>query len=139
MGYPENFSPRNYHTIVLDVDNHFYPRHFKTSSAAINAWLGAVLSVETSTLKLDELKLDLMQRLSKGKPILHFNANEVDWIEVKLTRRGTFNWRQADYPHGNFLLDVRLDLMNGDRFHLEADAFEIVEVWIQSLKVMASK
>jgi hypothetical protein len=134
MGYPENFSPRIYHTIVLDFDNHVYPKHFKTSSGAINSWLGAVLSVETSTLKFDELKWDLMHRLSKGNPIISLNVSEVKLIDVSLTRRGTFNWRQPDYPNGNFLLDIKLELNNGDVFRLEADALEIVEVWIKHLK-----
>ena len=91
MGYPENFSPRIYHTIVLDFENHFYPKHFKTSSSAINSWLGAVLSVEANTLKFDELKSDLMHRLSKGNHIISFDVSEVDLIDVSLTRRGTFN------------------------------------------------
>ena len=134
MGYPESFSPRIYHTVVLDFNNHFYPKHFKTSSSATNAWLGAVLSVETNTLKFDELKRDLMHRLSKGNPIFQFNVREVKLIGVSLTRRGTFNWRQPDYPQGNFLLDIKLELNNGDIFRLEADALDIVEVWIKHLK-----
>ena len=134
MGYPENFSPRIYHTIVLDFENHFYPKHFKTSSSAINSWLGAVLSVEANTLKFDELRLDFMHRLSKGNPIISFDVSEVDLIDVSLTRRGTFNWRQPDYPQGNFLLDIKLELKCGDVFRLEADALDIVEVWIKYLK-----
>lgn len=134
MAYPENFSPRIYHTIVLDFEDHFYPKHFKTSSSAINAWLGAVLSVETSTLKFNELKWDMMHRLSKGNPIFQFNVSEVDLIGVSLTRRGTFNWRQPDYAKGNFLLDIKIELQSGDVFRLEADALDIVELWIKHLK-----
>lgn len=134
MAYPENFSPRIYHNIVLEYENHFYPKHFKTSSSATNAWLGAVLSVEASSLKFDELKWDLMHRLSKGNPILQFNVSEVNLIYISLIRRGTFNWRQPDYPKGNFLLDIKLELNNGDVFCLEADALDIVELWIKHLK-----
>lgn len=134
MGYPENFSPRIYHTIVLDVEDHLYPKHFKTAESATNAWLGAVLSVKANSLDFDELKWDMMHRLSKGKSIFSFDVSEVSRVELSLTRRGTFNWRQPDYPQGNFLLDIRLVLMNGDNFHLEADALEIVEVWIKHLK-----
>lgn len=134
MDYPENFSPRIYHPIVLDFDKQYYPNHFRTSSSAINAWLGAVLSVETNTLIFDELKWDLMHRLTKGNPIVRFDLNETKSIEVSLTRRGTFNWRQPEYAQGNFLLDIKLKLMNGDIFHFEADALGIVEVWIKSLK-----
>lgn len=134
MDYPENFSPRIYHTIVLDFDKQYYPKHFRTSTSATNVWLGAVLSVEANTLEFAELKLNMMQRLSKGKPIIRFDVSEVKLIEVSLTRRGTFNWRQPDYPQGNFLLDIKLELNNGDVFRLEADALDIVEVWIKHLK-----
>jgi|GEM_PF-2394179 hypothetical protein len=134
MGYPENFSPRIYHTIVLDFDKQYYPKHFRTSTSATNAWLGAVLSVEANTLEFDELKWDMMHRLSKGKPIFRFDVREVKQIDVSLTRRGTFNWRQPDYLQGNFLLDIKLELNNGDIFHLEADALDIMEAWIKSLK-----
>jgi hypothetical protein len=134
MSYPENFSTRIYHTIVLDFDEQYYPKHFRTSTSATNAWLGAVLSVEANTLRFDELKWDMMHHISKGNPIIHFDAREVKLIEVSLTRRGTFNWRQPDYSKGNFLLDIKLVLNNGDVFNLEADALDIVEVWIKSIK-----
>jgi hypothetical protein len=75
-----------------------------------------------------------MHRLSKGNHIISFDVSEVDLIDVSLTRRGTFNWRQPDYPQGNFLLDIKLELKCGDVFRLEADALDIVEVWIKYLK-----
>lgn len=130
-------TPQKYHSASLFIDNTYFPSTTVLAAGSIGAGIECIISIEENDLVFYQTKIKLSKNLGdveRGDVIFNLAYNLVRQINVSLTRRGTFNWRNPDYPNGRYLLDLEIELKDDTVYHFELNALVVLERFINELR-----
>lgn len=125
-----------YHSASLFIDNMYYPSSYVLAAGSIGTGIECIIAVEENELVFYQTKIKLSNKLGnieKGEKIFGVNTDEIKSINLSLTRRGTFNWRNPEYPNGRYLLDVEVELTK-QTYHFEINALIVLALFVQKLR-----
>jgi len=130
-------TPQKYHSASLFIDNTYFPSTTVLAAGSIGTGIECIISIEENELIIYQTKIKLSKNLGdveRGNVIFNLAYNLVHQVNVSLTRRGTFNWRNPDYPNGRYLLDVEIELLDNTIYHFELNALVVLERLVDELR-----
>lgn len=129
-------TPYKYHSASLYIDDKYYPSSYVLAAGSIGTGIECIIAIEDEEIVIYQTKFKFTNKLGeikKGDKILSLDIQEIKSINISLTRRGTFNWRNPDYPNGRYPMDVEIELTN-QIYHFEINALRVIELFVQELR-----
>lgn len=129
-------TPNKYHSASLFIDDMYYPSSNVLAAGSIGTGIECIISIEENELVFYQTKIKLSNKLGnieKGEKIFGVNIDEIKSINLSLTRRGTFNWRNPEYPNGRYPLDMEIELTK-HTYHFEINALTVLALFVQRLR-----
>lgn len=129
-------TPHKYHSASLYIDDKYYPSSNVIAAGSIGTGIECIIAIEDKEIVFYQTKFKLSNRLGeikKGDKIFSLGINEIKSVNLSLTRRGTFNWRNPEYPNGKYPLDVEIELIN-KCYHFEINALIVLDKFVQDLR-----
>lgn len=128
---------RKYHSASLFLDNNYYPSSNALVAGTIGSGIICIIAIEEKELVFYHAKIKLSRNLGdieKGDKLIGLSYEMIKHINISLTRRGTFNWRNPEYPNGRYVLDIEVILKDHLIYHFEADALTVLDVFVDKLR-----
>jgi len=129
-------TPHKYHSASLFIDNMYYPSSNVLAAGSIGTGIDCIIAIEENELVFYQTEIKLSNKLGnieKGEKIFGIITDEIKSINLSLTRRGTFNWRNPEYPNGRYPMDVEIELVK-QTYHFEINALSVLEQFAQELR-----
>lgn len=129
-------TPNKYHSASLFIDDMYYPSSNVLAAGSIGTGINCIIAIEENELVIYQTEIKLSNKLGnieKGEKIFGINTDEIKSVNLSLTRRGTFNWRNPEYPNGRYPMDVEIELVK-QTYHFEINALIVLEVFAQELR-----
>lgn len=126
-------TPNKYHSASLFLNDTYYPYTNILAAGSIGTGIECIIAIEENEFVFYQTKIKLSNKLGnieKGEKIFSLKFNEIQSINLSLTRRGTFNWRNTEYLNGRYLMDVEIELIN-QSYHFEINALIILGRFVQ--------
>lgn len=128
-------TPNKYHSASLFIDDMYYPSSNVLAAGSIGTGIECIIAIEENELVFYQTKIKLSNKLGnieKGEKIFGINTDEIKSVNLSLTRRGTFNWRNPEYPNGRYPMDVEIELTN-QTYHFEINALTVLTEFVNKL------
>lgn len=129
-------TPNKYHSASLYIDDKYYPSSYVLAAGSIGTGIECIIAIEDEEIVIYQTRFKFTNKLGeikKGDKILSLDIQEIKSINISLTRRGTFNWRNPEYPNGRYPIDVEIELTNLI-YHFEINALSILGLFIRELR-----
>jgi hypothetical protein len=130
-------TPQKYHNAALFIDDKYYPHTHGLPGGSIGAGIDCIISIEEKEFVFYQTKLKLSHNfgdIERGDVIFTLAYDLIKQVNISLTRRGTFNWRNPIYQNGKYSLDVEVIRNDNVVYHFEIGVLKILEKFVSNLR-----